>query len=177
MDRTGPADGDINRITEKASMAVRLATIGAGAVLAVAAAVWLLVRADYFWQNPLKGARFRLVTDFEGTEQAGAISRDGKFIAFLADQDGPVDVWVTQVGTSQFHNLTRSTIRELTNPSVRTISFSPTQPRCRSGFANPFSEDGSVYSVDMGTVSGHGCSKLTGCVERFVAEQRILDPI
>ena len=119
MDRTGPADGDINRITEKASMAVRLATIGAGAVLAVAAAVWLLVRADYFWQNPLKGARFRLVTDFEGTEQAGAISRDGKFIAFLADQDGPVDVWVTQVGTSQFHDLTRSTIRELTNPSVR----------------------------------------------------------
>ena len=125
MDRTGPADGDINRITEKASMAVRLATIGAGAVLAVAAAVWLLVRADYFWQNPLKGARFRLVTDFEGTQQAGAISRDGKFIEFLADQDGPVDVWVTQVGTIQFHNLTRSTIRELTNPSVRTISFSP----------------------------------------------------
>ena len=100
-------------------------TIGAGAVLAVVIAVWLLERADYFWQNPLADAQFRPVTDFEGTEQAAAISRDGKFIAFLSDRDGPVDVWVTQVGTGQFHNLTRGSIRELTNPSVRTISFSP----------------------------------------------------
>lgn len=100
-------------------------TIGAGAVLAVGTAVWLLGRADYFWRNPLADAQFRLVTDFEGTKQAAAISRDGKFIAFLSDRDGPVDVWVTQVGTSQFHNLTHGSIRELTNPSVRTISFSP----------------------------------------------------
>lgn len=99
--------------------------IGAGAVLAVATSVWFLERADYFWQNPLADAQFRLVTDFEGTEQAAAISRDGKFIAFLADRDGPVDVWVNQVGTSQLHNLTNGRIRELTNPSVRTISFSP----------------------------------------------------
>jgi Tol biopolymer transport system component len=84
-----------------------------------------LGRADYFWRNPLADAQFRLVTDFEGTKQAAAISRDGKFIAFLSDRDGPVDVWVTQVGTSQFHNLTHGSIRELTNPSVRTISFSP----------------------------------------------------
>jgi len=99
--------------------------IGAGAVLVVVTAVSLLEKADYFWKNPLEDAQFRLVTDFEGTEQAAAISRDGKFIAFLADRDGPVDVWVTQVGTSQFHNLTHGTIRELTNPSVRTISFFP----------------------------------------------------
>jgi Tol biopolymer transport system component len=100
-------------------------TIAVGAILAVGIGVWLLVRADYFWQNPLADAQFRLVTDFEGIEQAAAISRDGKFIAFLSDRDGPMDVWVTQVGTGQFHNLTRGSIRELTNPSVRTLSFSP----------------------------------------------------
>ena len=100
-------------------------TMGVGAVLAMGTGVWLLERADYFWRNPLANAQFRAVTDFEGTEQAAAISRDGKFIAFLSDRDGPTDVWVTQVGTGQFHNLTRGSIRELTNPSVRTISFSP----------------------------------------------------
>jgi Tol biopolymer transport system component len=99
--------------------------VGAGAVLAVGVAVWLLVSAGDSWRDPLADAQFRLVTDFEGTEQAAAISRDGKFIAFLSDRDGPVDVWVTQVGTGQFHNLTHGSIRELTNPSVRTISFSP----------------------------------------------------
>ena len=57
--------------------------IGAGAVIAAATAVVLLERADYFWRNPLADAQFRPVTDFGGTEQAAAISRDGKFIAFL----------------------------------------------------------------------------------------------
>lgn len=100
-------------------------TMGAGAVLALGAAVWLLGRTDDFWRNPLTAAQFRPVTDFEGIAQAAAISRDGKFIAFLSDRQGPVDVWVTQVGSGQFLNLTHGTIQELTNPSVRTISFSP----------------------------------------------------
>jgi Tol biopolymer transport system component len=100
-------------------------TIGAVAVLGIGATVWHLERTDYFWKNALANAQFRPVTDFEGIEQAAAISRDGKFIAFLSDRDGPVDVWVTQVGTGQFHNLTHGAVRELTNPSVRTVSFSP----------------------------------------------------
>ena len=100
-------------------------TIGTAAVLAAGFAFWLLDRAEYFWRNPLADAQFRLMTDLEGAEQAAAMSRDGRFIAFLSDRDGPVDVWVIQVGTGQFHNLTRGSIRELTNASVRTISFSP----------------------------------------------------
>ena len=99
-------------------------TLAMVAVFAGGAAVWRLERTDYFWQNPLANAQFRPVTDFEGTEQGAAISRDGQFIAFLSDRDGPVDVWVTQVGTGQFHNLTHGAIRELTNSSVRTLSFS-----------------------------------------------------
>ncbi len=65
------------------------------------------------------------LTDFDGIEQAAAVSRDGRFAAFLSDRDGQMDVWVTQVGTGQFHNLTRGGERELVNPSVRTLGFSP----------------------------------------------------
>ena len=36
-----------------------------------------------------------------------------------------MDVWVTQVGSGQFHNLTRGSAPELVNPSVRTLGFSP----------------------------------------------------
>ena len=36
-----------------------------------------------------------------------------------------MDVWVTQVGTGQFYNLTRGRFPELVNPSVRTLGFSP----------------------------------------------------
>lgn len=95
------------------------------AVALVGTLMWLLERTEYFWQNPLSNARFVSLTDFEGTEHAAAISRDGRFVAFLADRDGPMDVWVTQVGTGQFHNLTRGKVRELVNPDVRTIGFSP----------------------------------------------------
>jgi Tol biopolymer transport system component len=92
---------------------------------AAAAGVWQLQRRDVFWTNPVGQARFVKVTDFPGTEQAAAISRDGRFVAFLSDCDGRMDVWVTQVGTGQFHNVTRNDAREFINPSVRTLGFSP----------------------------------------------------
>ena len=53
------------------------------------------------------------------------MSRDGHFVAFLSDRDGQMDVWVTQLGSGQFHNLTHGGIRELVNPSVRTLGFTP----------------------------------------------------
>jgi Tol biopolymer transport system component len=94
------------------------------AALAIGASVWLH-RTEYFWRNPIAGARFQTVTDFDGMQQAAAVSRDGQFVAFLSDRDGPMDVWVTQVGSGQFHNLTRGSAPELVNPSVRTLGFSP----------------------------------------------------
>jgi Tol biopolymer transport system component len=36
-----------------------------------------------------------------------------------------MDVWVTQAGSGQFHNLTRGSAPELLNSSVRTLGFSP----------------------------------------------------
>jgi Tol biopolymer transport system component len=98
--------------------------LAAGAALAVIAILWLR-RTEYFWRSPIADARFQTVTDFGGVDQAAAISRDGHFVAFLSDRDGPMDVWVTQLGSGEFHNLTLGTTPELTNPSLRTLGFSP----------------------------------------------------
>jgi Tol biopolymer transport system component len=96
-----------------------------GLLLALVATWWRLERTDYFWRGALNDAQFQNVTDFGGTEQAAAVSRDGRFVAFLSDRDGRMDVWITQVGTGQFYNLTRGRVQELVNPSVRTLGFSP----------------------------------------------------
>jgi Tol biopolymer transport system component len=101
-----------------------LALAAAGVAVAIGAGLWFQ-RTEYFWRNPIADARFQTLTDFEGVEQAAAVSRDGQFLAFLSDRDGQTDVWVTQVGSGQFHNLTRGSARELVNPSVRTLGFSP----------------------------------------------------
>jgi Tol biopolymer transport system component len=97
---------------------------GAVGVLAIGAIRWLQ-GTEYFWRSPLANARFQTVTDFDGLEQAAAVSRDGNFIAFLSDKDGQMDVWVTQAGSGVFHNLTLGSIPELVNPSIRTLGFSP----------------------------------------------------
>src|SRR5208283_1318390 len=96
----------------------------AGAVLAIGTSLWLQ-RTEYFWRNPIADARFQTITGSDGVEQAAAVSRDGHFVAFLSDRDGPMDVWITQVGSGQFHNLTHGSAPELANPAVRTLGFSP----------------------------------------------------
>jgi Tol biopolymer transport system component len=94
----------------------------AGAALAIGASLWFH-RTEYFWRNPIADARFQTVADFDG--EAAAVSRDGHFVAFLSDRDGQMDVWITQVGSGQFHNLTRGSAPELANPLIRTLGFSP----------------------------------------------------
>jgi Tol biopolymer transport system component len=95
-----------------------------GTMVAIGANLWLQ-RTEYFWRSPIANARFQRITDFAGVAQAAAVSRDGQFAAFLSDRDGQMDVWVTQVGSGQVHNLTHGTETELVNPSVRTLGFSP----------------------------------------------------
>jgi Tol biopolymer transport system component len=90
----------------------------------VGLALWLQ-RTEYFWRSPIANAQFQPVTEFEGTEQATTISRDGHFIAFLSDRDGQTDVWVTQTGSGQFHNLTHGSAQDLVNPLIRALAFSP----------------------------------------------------
>jgi Tol biopolymer transport system component len=95
-----------------------------GTALAIGAGLWLQ-KTEYFWRSPIADARTQMVKDFEGVEEAAAVSRDGHFVAFLSDRDGQMDVWVTHVGSGQFHNLTRGSVPELVNPSVRTLGFTP----------------------------------------------------
>ena len=97
---------------------------GASLVFLCGAGLWLR-NAGYFWENPIAGAQFLPVTDFDGVEQAAALSRDGNFVAFLSDRGGQVDVWVTQAGSGEFHNLTQGRVAALANASVRTVGFSP----------------------------------------------------
>ncbi|HEY8234316.1 MAG TPA: protein kinase [Vicinamibacteria bacterium] len=95
----------------------------AAALLAAGAAAWYFERSR--WRNPLTGAQFTRITDFDGTELDGAISRDGKFVAFLAARDGPLDTWVSQIGTGSFHNLTEGRAPGLVDEEVRNLGFSP----------------------------------------------------
>ncbi len=106
--------------------AVRPVYLGAAALLLIGVATWWWVRNPA--ENPparLLNARVVPVTDFEGLEQAAAISRDGRFVAFLSDREGRLDAWVTQVGTGEFHNLTQGRAPELHNPEVRSLGFTP----------------------------------------------------
>jgi hypothetical protein len=96
----------------------------AALALAIGASLWLRT-TEYFWRSPIADGRFQTITEFDAIEQDAAVSRDGQFVAFLSDRDGHMDVWVTQVGSGQFHNLTRGRMPELVNPSLRTLGFSP----------------------------------------------------
>ena len=90
---------------------------------------WAAATACTVRRLPLSGSpadlRIESVTDFDGLEQAAAISPDGRFAAFLSDRDGRPDVWVSRLGSGQFRNLTRGSAPELINPSVRTLGFTP----------------------------------------------------
>jgi len=101
-----------------------LAPAMAAVAVAMVAGLWLQ-KTERFWRNPIGDARFQTLGDFDGPERDAAISRDGKFVAFLSDREGQTDVWVTQTGSGQFHNLTHGSGLELVNPSIRTLGFSP----------------------------------------------------
>ena len=70
---------------------------------ALAVATWESLRPE---RNPLANARLARITNWEGTEERAEISPDGRFVAFLADKAGQLDVWVSQLGTGKFDNLT-----------------------------------------------------------------------
>jgi Tol biopolymer transport system component len=118
------APGERATSTFRVRRALVLGLAAAGIALAIGAGLWFRA-TEFFWRSPIADARFQRVTDFDGVEQAAAVSRDGRLVAFLSDRDGRMDVWVTQVGSGQFHNLTRGGAPELVNPSVRMLGFSP----------------------------------------------------
>jgi serine/threonine protein kinase/Tol biopolymer transport system component len=102
----------------------RVAGIAATILLVAAAVTWRLWEKDYFWQNPLANARTERLTDFEGDEADAAISPDGKFTVFVSDRDGPVDAWVSQIGSGEFVNITKGRFQLTANGAIRNAGFS-----------------------------------------------------
>ena len=123
-DEAGRSRETAHASTPRRQFWLRAAPVALALVVALALAA-LQLRSGPEDSNPLASARFQPLTDFNGSEQAAAISRDGKLVAFLSDRDGRMDVWLTQVGSGEFHNLTHGAVPELINPSVRTLDFSP----------------------------------------------------
>jgi Tol biopolymer transport system component len=79
------------------------------ASLLVAAVSWLKRNpAAPRDENPLAQARFTSFTNWDGAEEGGELSPDGKWVAFLADKQGEFDLWLGQVGTQEFKNLTEN---------------------------------------------------------------------
>ena len=121
-----PSSGQVTPITAPATKRRRWIP------LAVTAALALLLGAiagrqvapghASGWRNPLEGATFSRLTDFEGVETDAVISPDGNFVAFISDRDGPLDVWLLQLGSGQFLNLTKGKAR-LTSSQVRVLGF------------------------------------------------------
>jgi len=129
--------------------------VAAAVTIAVAiTAIRWVQKTERFWQNPIGGARFQTLTDFDGTEQAAAVSRDGKFVAFLSSRGGNPDVWVTQPGSGQFHNLTRGSALELVNPSVRVLGFSPDGSLVTFWVRKPGGENGQISIWAVPTLGG-----------------------
>ncbi len=114
-----PAATPVPRLRFRWLVLIVAVVVGAG-VLA-----WRLNRSDYWWRNPLANAQFTPVTDFPEAEGDAVISRDGKFVAFLSDRDGPSDIWAGQIGTGEFQNLTKGRAPDIGNPRVRNLGFSP----------------------------------------------------
>ena len=102
-----------------ALVALVIAALGSGAF-------WWSEKSHLPWRDPLAQADYTKLTDFIGAEEHAAISRDGRFVAFLSDRDGAWDVLVGQIGAGDFQNLTHGWFPEMRNPAVRMLGFSPT---------------------------------------------------
>lgn len=137
------------------------------AAIALSFVVFLWIqKTEYFWRSPIAAARFQTITNFEGLEQAAALSRDGKFVAFLSDRDGPMDVWVTQIGSGEFHNLTHGSFPELVNQSIRTLEFSPDGSLVTFWVRKPGAPNGKDISIwAVPTLGGQPRPYLEGVAE------------
>jgi Tol biopolymer transport system component len=112
---------DAARTRQRWRVAVALATL----VVAAAIGFWAISGLKAGWRNPLEGATFTRLTDFEGVETDAVISPDGNFVAFISDRDGTMDVWVLQIASGQFRNLTEGKVPNILSTQVRVLAFSP----------------------------------------------------
>jgi serine/threonine protein kinase/Tol biopolymer transport system component len=139
------------------------AGIAATVLLALGIAGWWLRQRDYFWKNPLEGAHFLRLTDWEGSETDAAISPDGKFVSFLADRDEGRDLWVGQIGGSEFLNLTKGRYPELEAPYIQKTGF--TADGAYVWFSTPKRGGQAQGMLFVPTIGGAPRPLLSGAVE------------
>jgi serine/threonine protein kinase/Tol biopolymer transport system component len=92
-------------------------------MIAASIAVYGLRQNDYFWRNPLDGARIDRVTDFEGDELDANLSPDGKWMTFLSDRGGQFDAWVGQIASGDFVNISKGRFPTLEPAPIRRVGF------------------------------------------------------
>jgi Tol biopolymer transport system component len=124
---------------------------------------WLARNLEPGWHNPLEGAVFTRLTDFEGLETNAVVSRDGNFVVFLSDRDGPLDAWVLQLGSGQFLNLTKGTVPKLISTQLRGVGFSAdgSHVTISTGGAKP----GEAATLLVPTIGGTARRVLDGAVD------------
>jgi Tol biopolymer transport system component len=94
-----------------------------GVAIASVAGIWFASRPTPVAENPLASARFTRLTDFAGAEDTGAISPDGRFVAFRSDRDGASDLFVKQIGAGPFVNLTNGAYVLPLSFGTRSVGF------------------------------------------------------
>src|ERR1700723_2997966 len=105
-----------NRYTWVLWTFVALLVVGLGGWFA-AHGPWPAVR------NPLSGAQFTRLANFNGAKSDPAISPDGNFAAFTSNRSGTFDIWLIQTNGSNLTNLTQGRIGDARAP-LRAVGFS-----------------------------------------------------
>jgi serine/threonine protein kinase len=94
------------------------------AMLVAGFGVWTFAnRPSPVVENPLAGAEFTRLTDFEGSQKNPAISPDGKFVAFISDRSGTSEIWLSQANGGSLSNLSQGRLGDVSGP-FRVIGFS-----------------------------------------------------
>lgn len=92
--------------------------------LGIAAAFWPDRQVTRPIDDRFAAARFTRFTDWDGVEGSAEISADGRFVAFLADRSGQFAIWLSQLGTGRFTNLTGTTRIPAPSVVLRLYGFS-----------------------------------------------------
>ena len=150
----------------RARNAAVLTLIGAALIL-LASVLWFSYRhRDDAADQLLSDYTFSKLTEFEGADEQAGISRDGRYVVFLREQEDSWDAWVGEIGTGLFRNLTEGTLAELRNPAVRTLRFTPDGARVVVWSRNK-PDNGGI--VDAGTayptIGGPAQAYLKGIAE------------
>ena len=97
-------------------------TLGASLVAALGA--WFVTNPPRpAVQNPLSGAQFTRLANFNGAKSDPAISPDGNFAAFISNRSGTFDIWLIQTNGNSLTNLTQGRIGDARAP-LRAVGFS-----------------------------------------------------